>query len=177
LIVQGNYYGFPNRNRGRSDVRQCTYHAPEEGNGAGFTAPVFVFPAHCSCDGIAEYKSNAFGGALQGDLVVAQLILGNVVRADLSPDGQSVSPVTTLQSGYNFPLDIAVRPNGTIFIAEFGANQISYLTPAAVGGVTELPSVAAASPSSHRTWALLALLPLLVLLLATRRALQRQHAG
>jgi glucose/arabinose dehydrogenase len=177
MIVQGNYYGFPNRNRGRSDVRQCTYHAPEEGNGAGFTAPIFIFPAHCSCDGIAEYKSNAFGGTLQGDLVVAQLILGNVVRADLSPEGQSVSSVTTLQSGYNLPLDVAVSPNGTIYIAEFGANQISYLTPAAVGGLTELPSPAAAPPSSQRTWAWLALLPLLVLLLATQRGLRRKHGG
>jgi glucose/arabinose dehydrogenase len=98
LIVQGNYYGFPNRNRGRSDARQCTYHAPEEGNGADFTAPIHTFPAHCSCDGIAAYLSEAFGGSMQGDLVIAQLIFGNVVRVDLAPDGLSVSSVTTLQS-------------------------------------------------------------------------------
>ena len=148
LIVQGNYYGFPNRNRGRSDARQCTYHAPEEGDGADFTAPIHTFPAHCSCDGIAAYLSEAFGGSMQGDLVIAQLIFGNVVRVDLAPDGLSVSSVTTLQAGYSNPLDVAVSPTGTIYIAEYGANQISYLTPAGVGGMTELPSISSRTTHS-----------------------------
>ncbi len=170
LIVQGNYYGFPNRNRGRNDARQCVYHAPEEGDGAGFTAPIYTFPPHCSCDGIAEYLSGAFDGEMQGDLVIAQLIFGNVVRVELAPDGLSVTSVTTLGSGYNLPLDVAVSPPGTIYVAEYGANQVSYLTPAAVGGATELPLVDP-SDASHGTPALLALLllPAFVVLRAAAR--------
>jgi glucose/arabinose dehydrogenase len=142
LIVQGNYYGFANRNRGRTDARQCTYHAPEEGNGADFTAPIYTFAAHCSCDGIAEYTSNAFGGEMQGDLVIAQLIFGNVVRVHLSLDGDTVTAVTTLRSGYTQPLDVTVGPSGTIYIAEYGANQVAYLAPSpAVGGETALANV------------------------------------
>ena len=151
LIVQGGYYGFPNRNRGRADVRQCTYHAPEEGDGACFTAPIYTFPAHCSCDGIAEYTPSAFGGEMQGDLVIAQLIFGNVVRAQLSPDGLSVLSVTTLQSDYVQPLDVAVGPNGVIYIAEYGASQVAYLAPAAVGGETALAGIRAAETHELRT--------------------------
>jgi glucose/arabinose dehydrogenase len=167
LIVQGSYYGFPNRNRGRSDARQCTYHAPEEGDGANFSAPIYTFAAHCSCDGIAEYNSDSFGGEMRGDLIIAQLIFGNVVRADLAPDGLSVSSVTTLASGYNLPLDVAVNSNGTIYIAEYGANQIDYLTPAAVGGVTGLPAIDTHT-TSHRVWLPLAMLVLPALMLLRR---------
>ena len=145
LIEMGDYYGFPNRNRGRSDARQCVYHAPSEGSGVDFTAPILTLPAHCSCDGIAEYTSSQFGGAMQGDLLIAQFVLGNVLRVTLSGDGQSVVANATLQSGLNNPLDVTVGPTGVIYIAQFGAGEISYLDPVPkpVGGVTELPSLAA----------------------------------
>ncbi len=141
LIVQGKYYGFPNRNRGRTDARQCTYHAPEEGDGVDFTAPIHTFAAHCSCDGIAEYASAAAGGKMLHDLVIAQLIFGEVVWADLSPDGSSVQSVSTLESGYDLPLDVTVGPTGIIYIAEFGGDQVAYLAPLAVGGRAELAFV------------------------------------
>lgn len=166
LIVQGSYYGFPNRNRGRTDARQCTYHAPEEGDGADFTAPIYTFAAHCSCDGITEYTSDVFGGGMQGDLVNAQLIFGNVVRVQLSSDGQSVLSVSTLRSGYNLPLDVTAGPNGIIYVAEYGANQIAYLAPAAVGGETELSSIHSAGSNAART-VLLALAGALAIVFAS----------
>jgi len=155
LIEQGDYYGFPNRNRGRTDVRQCTYHAPEEGTGVDFTAPIHTFAAHCSCDGIAEYKSNVFGGEMLGDLVIAQLIFGNVVRADLSPDGLSVQSMTTLESDYNLPLDVAVGPTGIIYIAVHGDSQVAYLAPMSVGGSAELASVDTGVSSGNPALALI----------------------
>lgn len=166
LIVQGNYYGFPNRNRGRTDARQCTYHAPEDGDGVNFTAPIHIFPAHCSCDGIAEFKSAIFGGEMQGDLVVAQLVIGDLVRVHLAPNGQSVTTVSTLHSGYNNPLDVAIAPNGTIYIAEYAANRISYLAPVVpVGGEAALPFVDGRA-ADGRDWPIAALLMLPVLAIA-----------
>ena len=135
LIEQGNYYGHPNRNRGRTDPRQCVYHAGEEGSGAGFTGPIAVLPAHCSCDGIAEYTGTAFGGAMLGDLVIAQWSRARISRMVLSPDGNSVVSTSDLASkaGEPFefadPLDVTVGPDGTIYIAEFNADAISYLAP------------------------------------------------
>jgi glucose/arabinose dehydrogenase len=173
LIVQDNYYGFPNRNRGRTDPRQCVYHAPEQGNGADFTAPIHTFAAHCSCDGIAEYKSTAFNSEMLNDLVIAQLIFGNVVRADLSSDGLSVQSVSTLQGGYNFPLDVAVGPTGIIYIAEYGANRVAYLSPMSVGGEASLPFVESEAASMSTTvWLAALFVPVLLVavpLLARRR--------
>jgi glucose/arabinose dehydrogenase len=142
LIEPGNYYGFPNRNRGRTDARQCTYHAPEAGNGADYTAPIAILPAHCSCDGIAEYNSSAFAGKMLGDLIIAQWAFGNVVRADLSPDGSAVASVTTIASGLSQPLDVTTNAYGIIYVAELSGNRITYLLPTVpVGGHTALAGV------------------------------------
>jgi glucose/arabinose dehydrogenase len=129
LIEQGSYYGQPNRNRGRSDPRQCIYHAPEEGDGADFTAPIAILPRHCSCDGIAEYTGAAFGGTMLGNLVYVRWNLGSIARAELSADGRSVLSTSTLASGLGLPLDVTVGPDGTIYIAEFGEERIAYLAP------------------------------------------------
>jgi glucose/arabinose dehydrogenase len=147
LIAEGNYYGFPNRNRGRSDPRQCTYHAPEEGSGAGFTAPIAILPAHCSCDGIAEYTSDAFGGAMRGDLIIAQFGSASIGRVVLSGGGTGAT-VSTLASGLDSPLDVAVAPTGMIYIADYGRDRITYLQPqtgTATPGVTETPSATPAA--------------------------------
>lgn len=128
-IVEGNYYGFPNRNRGRTDPRQCTYRRPEDGDGGGATGPISVLPEHCSCDGIAEYTGGAFGGAMTGDIVLAQFVFGSVARVDLAPDGLSVASVTTLGIGFSLPLDVAVGPDGTVYIAEFSGNRVAFLAP------------------------------------------------
>ncbi len=151
LIEQGNYYGFPNRNRGRMDPRQCTYHPPTEGSSASFTAPIAILPAHCSCDGIAEYTSGAFGGKMRGDLIIAQWVIGNVARVQLSGDGRSVTSVSTLAYGFSNPLDVTVGPTGIIYVADYGGDDIGYLqplTPAAT--VTPRPS-GTPTPTSQPT--------------------------
>jgi len=150
LIVQGNYYGFPNRNRGRADPRQCVYHSPTQASTADFTAPIAVLRAHCSCDGIAEYTSDALGGAMQGDLVFAQFQLfpGGIGRAVLSADGTDVT-VSTLASNFSMALDVTVGPTGIIYIAEYGGNRIAYLEPASL---TPAPSaISTPGPSATPT--------------------------
>jgi len=129
LIEQGNYYGFPNRNRGRFDARQCAYRAPEDGDGNGATGPIAILPDHCSCDGIAEYTSLAFNGAMTGDLLVARLIYGEVSRTELSLDGRSAVSTTILADTFQLPLDVLAANDGTIYVAEYGADRIAVLAP------------------------------------------------
>jgi hypothetical protein len=129
LIEQGNYYGHPNRNRGATDGRQCTYRSPLSGDGADFTGPISILPPHCSCDGIAEYTSGAFGGEMQGDLLFAEWALGRIRRVQLAPDGRSVTSVTTLADAFENPLDVAVGPDGTVYVAEYSGNRVSFLQP------------------------------------------------
>ncbi|MEX2159390.1 MAG: PQQ-dependent sugar dehydrogenase [Dehalococcoidia bacterium] len=176
-IESGDYYGFPNRNRGRTDARQCTYHAPSEGNGADFTAPILTLPAHCSCDGIMEYTSPQFSGAMQGDLIIAQFVLGSILRVELSGDGQSVIGSSTLQSGLDGPLDVTMGPTGIIYIAEFNPGRISYLAPVAkVGGVTGLVRAPVSVGGSDGDVALVGVLMVLGLIVMAGARLARRRS-
>ena len=143
LVEEGNYYGFPNLNRGRSDPRQCTYHAPQEGSTNGYTGPIEILPRHCSCDGIAEYQGLALGGAMNGDLIIARFIRDDIARLQLSEDGRSVLEITALAENFDMPLDVTVGPDGTIYVAEFGGGIVSYLAP--------IPSAATQTPAAGDT--------------------------
>jgi glucose/arabinose dehydrogenase len=149
LISQGNYYGFPNRNRGRTDTRQCTYHSPDEASGADWKAPIAVLQAHCSCDGIAEYTADAFGGQLFGNLLIAQYAISGLARVQLTADGTGVSSTTTLASGFQGPLDVVVGPTGIIYVAEHDGDRITYLAPA--GGTPGSPTATATTGSPTAT--------------------------
>lgn len=151
LIEQGNYYGAPNRNRGRSDPRQCTYRSPQAGNGSDYTAPIAILPSHCSCDGMAEYGSDAFGGKLQRGIVIAQFIRGNVSIAELSADGRTVVSQSILDDDFESPLDVAVSSLGVIYVAEFSRNTVAYLIPEEVTptpSVTSIPTTPGAFTST-----------------------------
>jgi glucose/arabinose dehydrogenase len=128
VVDAGKYYGHANRNRGRTDARQCVYHFGTEPTTVDYTAPIESnLPA--SSDGIAEYKPATFGGQMQGDLVYAAWVNGDVHRVKLSADGASVLADTTLAAGFANPLAVAVDTDGTIFVAEYGGNTISFLQP------------------------------------------------
>ena len=138
LIEAGDYYGQPNRNRGRFDVRQCVYHNGTEGDGADWTGPIDLLPV--STNGIVEYTAGIFSGKLQGDLFYVALIDGLLGRIQLSGDGTSVVSQTTFADSFVFPLDVTVGNDGTIYVAEFGAGVITFLKPNAapppVGGIS-----------------------------------------
>jgi glucose/arabinose dehydrogenase len=128
LIVAGNWYGHPNRNRGRFDPKQCAYHPGTDPSGGGYTAPIEAnLPA--SSDGLAEYTSNKFGGQMQGDLLYVSWVANELHRVKLSADGQSVVSDTTLATALQNALDVVVAPDGTIFVAEYGANKITFFKP------------------------------------------------
>jgi glucose/arabinose dehydrogenase len=151
LIEQGKYYGFPNRNRGRTDPRQCIYHGPLEGNGADFTAPIRILPAHCSCDGIAEYTSDAFGGVMQGDLIMAELNANAVGRIQLTPDGTGVASITSLSTSLHSPLDVTVGPTGIIYVGEYSGSDVVYLAPATGTPASPTDTATPGSPTDTAT--------------------------
>jgi hypothetical protein len=129
LIEESNYYGHPNRNRGRSDARECVYQPPQEGSGPGFTGPIATLPNHCSCDGIVEYTSAALGGSMQGDLIYAEFQRSALSQAVLSADGRSVVSIAALADGFDGPLDVTMGPDGTLYIAQYNSGSVAYLEP------------------------------------------------
>lgn len=90
-----------------------------------------------SSNGLVEFTDDAFGGQLQGDLLVAQFGVGfgsvtpgGITRIDLSNNGTvaTAEPIEGLQN-LNLPLDVTVGPDGTVFVAEFGAGVVRVFTP------------------------------------------------
>ncbi|GEM_PF-2043938 len=96
-----------------------------------------------SSNGLVEYTDDAFGGALQGSLIVTQFN-GNVTLLNLSDDGTSIEPLVDptagnevmdddgifpLVTGQSLPLDVTTGVDGTIWVAEFGNNSINVFAP------------------------------------------------
>ncbi len=138
IIEEDRYYGHPNRNRGinLNDPLQCDYKAGTEPSSGNYRAPIALLPP--SSDGIAAYKSGIFGGQLQGDLLYVSWVDSTLHRVQLSADGLSVVSDTTLASNLPNALDVAIGPDGTIYVAEYGGNKITFFKPdeTPVSGIT-----------------------------------------
>lgn len=91
-LLRGQYYGHPNRNRGRSDSRQCKYIPPWESSADGYVQPIGMMES--STNGIIEFRANVFQGALKGNLFMSKVSFGEqgkVWRAELSDNGEWLS--------------------------------------------------------------------------------------
>jgi len=106
-----------------------------------------------SSNGLVEYTGGSFDGALQGALLVTQFN-GNVTLLNLSEDGTTLEPlidpgndgilgtaddeildadgVYPLVTGQSLPLDVTVGPDGTIWVAELGSDNINVFVPSDV---------------------------------------------
>ena len=125
-VVEGHYYGHPNRNRGRYDDRQNVYHLPTDGESYGQYngSPMAIISP--SSDGIEEYRATIFNSAMRGNLLV-QHWNGELYRAVLAPDGRSVQSVTTLFQPLG--LDVVAGPGGAILSADYSNNRLLVLKP------------------------------------------------
>ena len=134
LWNSGAYGGHPNPARGQCVWGDGTIYTPDLQPLAAYVAPITKYVNGGSSDGIAEYRSDAFGGALRGNLISATYAGDQTLRrVVLSPDGSSVQQVQSLGT-FVQPLDVWVDVNGNVFVAEYGANRVTVLVP------TVLPS-------------------------------------
>lgn len=142
FVREGEFYGEPNQNRARSDPRQ---HPDSETDGV---PPIFrAVAGGCDdlCEGLAEYRSEAFDGRLRGDLVSVGYYSGAVWRLRLNGDGQAPVRVSGLGTVGN-SVAVAVGPSGIIY------GNRSYLKPAGLAALT--PTVTPRrTPTSTMTFA------------------------
>ena len=132
-IEQGMYYGHPNPYRA-----ECVF---KDGSSQGvpplpnWSPPILNLGNSRSANGTIEYTSDAFCGALQGDLLIANYSVGDdITRISLSADGLFVLSSETLVGGFDDPLPLALGPDGTIYVGEFGgAGQVTALEPVDLG--------------------------------------------
>ena len=127
LIERGVWYGYANRNRGRSDARQNVFRGELEASDAGgYRAPIDL-PASSS-NGVVEYRSDTFGGAMRGDLL-SQKYLSRIRRHVLSADRRRVQ-----QSLNTLPvmpgLNLETAPGGAIVATHYLGNGLRFMTPA-----------------------------------------------
>ena len=131
LLVEGSYYGHPNRNRGRYDNRQNIYQGSSIGSTSDYTAPLTTFQP--STNGLTEYRADTFNGQQKSNLL-AQKWNGPLYNIQLSADGTTVQNVTTVTNGPT-ALDVVAGPGGAVLGIDYTDNAITVSIPN-ISGVT-----------------------------------------
>lgn len=146
-VVQGGYYGHPNATRDEwvlnggnptSGVNPAEVPAYPVGTqpDRNWRGAAFDLGEHKSPNGVIEYNSSAFGGALNNKLIIARYSGGDdLVVLTLDGNGNVVDSQEGIIgfTGFDNPLDLAQR-NGMIYVTEFGDQEITLLRPVEAGG-------------------------------------------
>lgn len=166
-VTQGGYYGHPNPLRcewvlnggNPTEGVDPAEIVPDTTGGVAYPVGVqpdrnyrgyaYDFGNNKSPNGAIEYKSNAFGGALKGNLLVVRYSSGNDIIA-LTPgaNGDIARAETGIQGFTNFvdPIDLVENPvDGSIYVAELigyepgkEAGRITLLRPSSVSGTPNI---------------------------------------
>lgn len=134
-VEPGGYYGHPNplrcewvMNGGNptsgTDVAQVNPYPVGTEPDRNWRGAAFNFGQHQSPNGIIEYKSAAFGGALTGSLLVTRFSGGDdIIVLNAGTDGEIVDSRTGIAGlgGFNNPLDLVEDVStGNLYVAEYG---------------------------------------------------------
>ena len=144
------YYGHPNPTRGEyvlnggnptagQDLAQVEGYPVGVSPDADWGGFAYNFGRNISPNGVIEYRSDTFGGALKGRLLVVRYSGGDDVvvlrpdaSRDIAPDGDAR---LFIQGGapLSDPLDLVENPaTGDLYVSEYGGSgQILLLRPAA----------------------------------------------
>lgn len=147
-VEKGGYYGHPNPGRGEfilnggnpsfeedpAEVEEYPVGILPDANWRGYS---FDFHHHISPNGIIEYQSSAFNGALKGKILVTTFA-NNKGIVVLEPGGEKNDIIAATEgnfvpgfSNFKAPLDLVEDiNNGNIYVSEFGdEGKITLLRP------------------------------------------------
>lgn len=143
-VLEGRYAGHPNRNRGRTDPRQCVFKGADQTSDSHYLAPVATFES--STNGVIEYTANTFGGQLKGELLCSKYSTqdseGKVFRLKLNSDGDLKTGPDELWPASG--LSIQMSPYGHLLMPRVYKREIMVLSPVVKKGL--LPSFTAVMP-------------------------------
>jgi len=144
-IQQNGYYGHPNHTRcewtmnggnptagsDSAEVSEYSTGTTPDRNWRGFS---FDFGLHRSPNGVIEYRSNVFGTALMGKLLVVRYSQGDdiIVLTPGGPNQDIVDSETGIEgfTAFTDPLDLVEdRGPGYIYVAEPAPKRIRLLRP------------------------------------------------
>lgn len=134
-VAEGKYAGHPNRNRGRTDPRQCTFVPASAESSNDYELPIATFES--STNGVIEYTANILGGQLKGNVLASKYSTnvspGRIYRVQL--EGENDSLRGSLDSLWEASgLTIAMTPWGDIISPRVYKPEILAIRP-----VYELP--------------------------------------
>ncbi len=136
LLVNGKdyhgYFGHPNPLRGeyalnRGSADNARYPAGTAAD-ANYQGTAYSFATNKSPNGVIEYKSNAFNGALKGKLLVCRfsnlndiLVLEPGLNGDIGKTYGDCGGAIPGLRGFVDPLDVVEDPQtGNLYVSEFG---------------------------------------------------------
>ena len=151
-VQQGGYYGAPNPTRDEwvmnggnptsgVDVNEVPAYPVGTQPDRNYRGSAYDFGLNYSPDGTLEYQGDAFGGALDGKLLVTRYSGGDdVIALTVDDNGQVLDTQTGITglTGFTDPLDLTQRSDGSLYVAEFGAQQITLVRPVESGGKAEV---------------------------------------
>jgi hypothetical protein len=134
IVTKGAYGGHPNPTHGECVWGDGKPYSPDLTPQPKWAPPIYKYPASApSADGLVEYKSDAFKGAMKGNLIGANYAGDQSVRRIvLSADGSAVVSATNL-AAFSNPLDVTADLSGVIYVAEYGSNKLTLLVPTEMG--------------------------------------------
>ena len=154
-VKQGRYYGHPNPSRcewtldngnptsGSDPFQVDAYPAGTRPDRNYDLADVYDAGLHASADGAVQYRGSAFGGALNGKLLVVRYSEGQDIETFDVAGGGGLSNRTvgiTGFTGFTQPLDITEdNSTGYLYVTELGGQKITLLRPQ--GSVTSAPKI------------------------------------
>lgn len=143
-VEQGAYYGHPNPTRGEyvlyggnptgaKDPYEITSYPEGVKPDRNFHAPIYDFGEHISPNGIIEYRSGAFAGALKGKILVTRFSGGkDILALTTGPFGNITETISGIPGFTHFqdPLDLTEDiTTGDLYVAEFQGAKLALLRP------------------------------------------------
>ena len=147
-IEQGKYYGHPNPlhkqyvlNGGNPTAGHDPYEVPQYPVGTqpdpDWQPAFFDLGPHQAPVGALQYHGSAFGGVLDGKLLIARYSGGDdVVAIDLGGAGKAPKQYSRIEglTNINNPSDLVQDPKtGHLYVAELGNKKIRLIRPAGSG--------------------------------------------
>ncbi len=152
-IVQGGYYGAPNPVRGEyvmnggnptggADFAEVSAYPVGTLPEANYKGAAYIFGLNYSPNGAIQYHGSAFGGKLDGAILVTEYSGGDdVIILTPGADGKITKAQTGITGLAHFvdPLDITQHPTtGNLYVAEYGGQTITLLKAVVAGGNASL---------------------------------------
>jgi hypothetical protein len=144
-VKRNRYYGHPNPARcewvlaggnpttGTSPFEVTGYPVGTQPDRNLDLAGMYDAGLHASANGVVEYRSDTFGGALKGSLLVVRYSSGQDIETfGVDAQGRLSAPTvgTTGFTGFQQPLDVTEdTAKGTLYVTELGASRITLLRP------------------------------------------------